>query len=262
MQVAGIGRAIFWEGGSLWLALITRGNDVHSHHAIQICLPLSGEARFRGSDEEPWRSYAGALITPDLPHAFGAPGNIVANLLFEPESRAGRGLLKRYPSPAVHRLPKARVAELVAPLREAYFAEADDPELIRLAKNAISVFAGVEESVSPADPRVLRVIDHVRRHLDEPIRLKELASEVGLSPGRLRHLFVEQTGVSTKAFVLWERLNKALALGFSGESWTEAAYAANFADSAHLTRTCRRMLGLVPSGAVVKASSGGRRLTK
>lgn len=261
MRVAGIGKAIFWEGGSVWLALITGGNDVHCHHAIQICLPFSGEALFRGSDAEPWTSYAGALITPDVPHGFGAPGKIVANLLFEPESRAGRALLKRYSSPGVHRLPQAQVAELVAPLRDAYFADADDSELIALAKHAISVFAEVEDGGSPPDPRVLRVIDYIRRHLDEPIRLEELAGEVGLSPSRLRHLFVEQTGVSIKAFVLWERLNIALSLGFSGESWTKAAHAANFADSAHFTRTCRKMFGLAPSGAIVEGSSRERRLT-
>lgn len=260
MKVAGIGRAIFWEGGSLWLALITGGNDVHYHHAIQICLPFSGEALFRGSDAEPWTSYAGALITPDVPHAFGAPGKIVANLLFEPESRAGRALLKRYSSPGVHRLPQDRVAELVAPLRDAYFAQTDDAELITLAKQTISAFAGIEEVSNPADPRVLRVIDNIRQHLDSPIRLADLASAAALSPSRLRHLFVEQTGVSIKAFVLWERLNIALAMGFSGESWTRAAHAAKFADSAHLTRTCRKMFGLAPSGAVVEGSSGARRL--
>jgi AraC family transcriptional regulator len=261
MQVAGIGRVVFWEGGSLWLALITGGNSVHSHHAIQICLPFSGEALFRRSDDDPWASYAGALITPDLAHGFGAPGKIVANLLFEPESRAGRALLKRYSSPGVHRLPHARVAELVAPLRDAYFAEADDAALIALAKHAISVFSGVEEGGTTTDPRIIRAIDYIRRHLDEPIRLVELAGEVGLSPGRLRHLFVEQTGVSTKAFVLWERLNIALAMGFSGKSWTEAAHAANFADSAHFTRTCRKMFGLAPTGAIVEGRSGERRLT-
>ena len=99
------------------------------------------------------------------------------------------------------------------------------------------------------DPRIARVIDHVRTHLDEPITLEALASVAGLSPSRLRHLFVEETGIAAKSFILWERINRALALGFSGTPWTEAAYATNFADSAHLTRTCRRMFGLVPTAA-------------
>jgi AraC-like DNA-binding protein len=31
-----------------------------------------------------------------------------------------------------------------------------------------------------------------------------------------------------------------------GQSWTAAAQEAGFADSAHLSRTCRRMFGIAP----------------
>ena len=37
------------------------------------------------------------------------------------------------------------------------------------------------------------------------------------------------------------------AAAMGGVSWTEAAQAWGFADSAHLTRTCRRMFGIAPS---------------
>ena len=47
MQIAGIGRVVFWEGGSLWLALITGGNSLHLHHAIQVSLPLDGTILLR-----------------------------------------------------------------------------------------------------------------------------------------------------------------------------------------------------------------------
>jgi AraC-like DNA-binding protein len=102
---------------------------------------------------------------------------------------------------------------------------------------------------------VLKAIAYIRSHLDEPISLTSIAAAVNLSPGRLRHLFVSETGVACKAFVLWERLNLALALGFGGTSWTEAAHAANFADSAHLTRTCRRMFGMAPTGGRIEHSA-------
>lgn len=82
-----------------------------------------------------------------------------------------------------------------------------------------------------------------------------LAAKVaGLSEGRFRHLFVEETGVAFRPYLLWTRLNHALALASSGVSLTEAAYAANFADSAHLTRTCRRMFGVLPSALPVTTS--------
>jgi AraC family transcriptional regulator len=249
MQLAGIGRVMFWEGGSLWLALITGGNSLHRHHAIQISLPLDGTTRFRRSQNTEWVDYAGAVIAPDLPHAFEAPGRVVANILFEPECAAGRALLGRYGIDGIAELPSAEVARLVAPLAKAYEADASDAVLIGLAQQAIAELSGVSRQATATDRRVLKAIAHIREHIDEPISLTSVADAAGLSPSRFRHLFVNETGVSCKAFILWERLNVALARGFGGASWTEAAHAANFADSAHLSRTCRRMFGLAPTGA-------------
>lgn len=248
MQLAGIGRVVFWEGGSLWLALITGGNALHRHHALQISLPLTGHVRFRRSPGEDWLSYPGALITPDVPHAFDAPGQVVANILFEPESAAGRALLARYPEAGIHALPPDEAAGLAAPLVGAHAANADDAALVDHARDVIARLSGVAAQAVVADRRVATAIRYIRAHLDEPITLPVLARASGLSPGRLRHLFVAETGVSTKAFILWERLNRALALGFGGMPWTEAAHATNFSDSAHLTRTCRRMFGMAPTG--------------
>ena len=260
MELAGIGRVVFWEGGSLWLALITGVTEFHSHHAIQLSLPLTGVAQFMETGED-WVPYVGAVITPDVPHAFRAPGKVVANILFEPESIAGRSVLSRFRVPGVAELSAAEVATLSAPLSAAYFAGEDDDHLISLARRAVATISETDVMSAPTDARVLRAIAAIRRRIDEPITLPDLAHEVGLSPGRLRHLFVAETGVSFRAFVLWERLNKALALGFGGGSWTEAAHAANFADSAHLSRTCRRMFGLAPTSARIEHPEATGRLT-
>lgn len=260
MQLAGIGRVVFWEGGSLWLALVTGVMEIHAHHAIQISLPLEGMSQFKGSKDADWISYAGAVIGPDVPHAFQAPGKVVATILFAPESTAGRATLNRFGIAGITALPAQEVTSLVAPLAAAYFAAAGDAELVALAKAAIADLSGIVPQTGAADPRVLKAIAYIRDHIDEPILLSTLARTAELSPGRFRHLFVAETGVSCRAFVLWERLNKALALGFGGMSWTEAAYAANFADSAHLSRTCRRMFGLAPTSARIEQPDLGRRL--
>jgi AraC-like DNA-binding protein len=38
-----------------------------------------------------------------------------------------------------------------------------------------------------------------------------------------------------------------MAAGMNGDSWTTAAQNAGFADSAHFSRTCRRMFGIAPA---------------
>lgn len=86
-----------------------------------------------------------------------------------------------------------------------------------------------------------RFLGPIQDHAHHAIQIS-LAME-----GRFRHLFVAQTGTSLRAWLLWARVDHAMASAFHGQSWTEAAHAAGFADAAHLTRTCRRVFGIAPS---------------
>jgi AraC-like DNA-binding protein len=73
-----------------------------------------------------------------------------------------------------------------------------------------------------------------------------VAAAVALSESRFRHLFVAETGSSFRAYLLWLRINLAIQAVMSGATWTDAAHEAGFADSAHLTRTHKRMFGIEP----------------
>ena len=53
-------------------------------------------------------------------------------------------------------------------------------------------------------------------------------------------LFVEQTGMALRPYILWRRFLHVWELLTAGESLSAAAHAAGFADAAHLTRTSRR----------------------
>jgi AraC-like DNA-binding protein len=106
------------------------------------------------------------------------------------------------------------------------------------------------EATPPAgavDARIARAIAWMRGRLQSPITLGEAAAQAHLSPCRFRHLFVAQTGVSFRAYLLWARVESAIGAGMAGSSWTVAAQDAGFADSAHLSRTCRRMFGIAPA---------------
>ena len=94
------------------------------------------------------------------------------------------------------------------------------------------------------DERVSKVIAWANAQLTTPIRLADAAAVAGLSPDRLRHVFVKHTGLPFRTYVLWLRLLKALEAFSHGESLTTAAHQAGFADSAHLSRTFRRTFGV------------------
>ena len=76
-----------------------------------------------------------------------------------------------------------------------------------------------------------------------------MPSAVALSPSRFRHLSVE-TGTTFRAYLLWLRLNLAIESWMAGKSWTGAAQEAGFADSAHLTRTFKRMFRIAHASLV------------
>lgn len=97
------------------------------------------------------------------------------------------------------------------------------------------------------DPRLSRALDYIRSNIRNPLSLSDVASSVALSESRFRHLFVAGTGSSFRAYLLWLRINLAIEAVISGASWTEAAHEAGFADSAHLTRTHKRMFGIEPT---------------
>jgi AraC-like DNA-binding protein len=247
MQVAGIGRILFWQGGSLWIGLSTAPVPPHAHHAIQLTFGLRGRLRFRLAGAPSWGEYSAALIPTDIPHEFEADGSLVAHVFVEPETPPGRALARRFGSAEIRGLPEGETDEPSRRLLELHEAGAKDAELIAVVRDAVSLLADAADPPEPADPRVLGAIGEARRRLDEPISLEEVAAHVRLSPDRFRHLFVAETGLPFRTYLLWLRLERAISVFAAGGSWTEAAHAANFADSAHLSRTLRRMFGIAPS---------------
>ncbi|WP_421762137.1 helix-turn-helix domain-containing protein [Devosia sp.] len=247
MLISGFGQFIFWKDGSLYIGSAVSPSELHSHHAIQLSLGLQGKVQFKTTPASDWIEYDGAVIPPDLLHTFQAPGRVLAHIFTQPESQLGRRILSRFGSQEISRLSTEEAHRLAAPLKHAYFNDVPDADLIQIARQTCAQLVGAMEPEHIVDPRILRAFTEIDHRLDSSFSLGEIASRVGLSEGRFRHLFVTETGVAFRPYVLWARLNRALALGYSGVSWTEAAHAAYFADSAHLTRTCRRMFGIAPS---------------
>jgi AraC-like DNA-binding protein len=89
------------------------------------------------------------------------------------------------------------------------------------------------------------------------VRGAVVAARVDISASRLSHLFTDQVGIPLRRYVLlWLRLRIAMTRVQAGDDLTGAAHGAGFADSAHLTRTCRQMFGL-PSSVISQHVSWG-----
>jgi len=258
MKLLGHGQINLWRGGSLWIGLVKSSADFHAHHAIQLSIGLKGAVRFRSPTAAQWTEYEAALVPPHVRHAFDAEGSVVANIFCEPESVIGRKLIARFGSQAIAAIPVPDAAKAARRLRESYGGGEPDDALNATAQRVLADLADAAETASATDPRVLKAIAEIERRLDLPMTLGEIAGLVRLSPSRFRHLFVAETGLPFRPYVLWLRLQSALERALAGASWTEAAHSANFADSAHLTRTFKRMFGVAPASLSGMSASLGR----
>lgn len=248
MKVSGIGRIVLWGGGSIWIGRAAGSTEVHSHHAVQVTVPLSGgEVRFR-HPEGLWKAHPGTIIAAHQLHAFEAPDTLVALTFAEPESREGRAIQLRCPDDGIAPLSLEPLQAEIDTLAAAYARAASDAELAAGARSLIArLAAGNPKPVAPLDARIGRAVQLLRARLDESVLLSDIADAVNLSPDRFRHLFVEETGIRFRPYVLWLRIELALARYVAGDSLTDAAHAAGFADSAHLSRTFKRMFGVAPA---------------
>jgi AraC family transcriptional regulator len=248
MKPTATGRILLWRGGSLWIGLAGEPTGLHAHHAVQITLPFP-RCRVRlqraaGS----WTSYTAALVAAHQPHALDARTQWLAQIFVEPESHEGRKLHLRYRSEGIAALSSGALKQEIAALASAYQGRVSDAALIALARAAITTLAGATAAPKKLpDTRIALAVELIREQLGGAIPLNSMARAVHLSPDRFRHLFMQEMGVGFRAYLLWLRLEHSLTAYVAGRTLTEAAYAGGFADSAHLSRTFKRMFGIVPA---------------
>lgn len=236
-----------WEGAALWMleGKETADLNAHTHHAIQITFRLKGWFEISVGGEK--LTGPVAAVGSDTCHSFRASG-AVAFLFIAPESSMGivvSNLL--FADQPWSNIANGPLTASLEALRVCFENGGSEDELRRVGQAILSMLQSAE-SPKMHDPRVLAMIDYARQNLDDTVTLPDAAGRAGLSPSRARHLFAAQTGLPFKSYVLWLRIELAVALYAAGGSLTEAAHEAGFADSAHFSRTFRRTFGLPAAG--------------
>ncbi len=97
------------------------------------------------------------------------------------------------------------------------------------------------------DARIARVVREIERRPDAFGRLQDAAALACLSPSRFRARFDAELGLPFRRYRLWRRMAAVMRTVAGGGNLTEAAHAAGFSSSAHLSSTFKRMFGLTAS---------------
>lgn len=238
-------RWYLWEGGFLLTARARGVVPAHAHHAIQIVIALDGRVAIWGRDDV-WRESRGLVVRPDAEHAFDCNGALGMMVFVDPESKEGAWLAASLRQD-ITIVPDARLESLVPDVRAFVDRPEDTDDVAALVRRIVQ---GLRPGLSPSrrfDARVATVLEAIRQSDDLRMSLDTAAGIACLSPTRFAHLFKDQVGLPFSRYMLWRKLTRAMVAVASERTIAAAAHAADFADAAHLTRTCYQMVGMAPS---------------
>lgn len=242
-------RLFLWPGKALYVGQGV-ASDLHAHHAFQVGISRQQPLGVRLSQSLPYEATCFVAVKPQVSHQIDAHQRFCVFVWVEPESLLGQQLSRFIGDAPTRHGPS--IADLLFPDTDLW----QRAQELLIHPSEASAHALIDQVLPPGesppivrDPRIetlLALLQHAPLTTDVP-ELPVLANQVALSPSRLRHLFVEQVGISFQRYVLWRRLIGALLLSQQTGSLTTAAHQAGFADSAHLSRTVRATFGIKPS---------------
>ena len=249
MQLPGSTARVVFGALPLWPPIVaTRGpggtSGRHRHHAIHFVAATTGRLQVRSVARGRWRQAAAVLTPPDVAHEIDAGGVEVALVFIDPESDAGLAMQARMGTKLWFFEPAQRDA-LLGDFKPADMMGKEGPGWTGRIVGLLGEARLPLRSIHPRVRRLLALLRELPPGAD--VSLPALARKVGLSPGRLMHAFTESIGIPLRPYLAWLRLQRAAAAVVSGASLGEVAVAAGFSDSAHMTRSFRRMFGVTPS---------------
>lgn len=103
-------------------------------------------------------------------------------------------------------------------------------------------------SAAVLDERIIKVLEHIDKHLADPLRISDLARVAHLSVSRFAHVFSSQLGVSPAAYVDEQRMALAQQLlNLTGRPVYEVARSVGFPDPLHFSTRFRQVTGRSPT---------------
>jgi AraC-like DNA-binding protein len=240
---------VLWPGQAIFVGM-GQSFTLHRHHAVQISISLGAPFQVRTRASGPYTEQQSFIVGPNIPHQVKGAG--VPIFVLWSEARALADLARRLSTTSASELP-ALPSDLLSVLLPVLLASGgqvpDEQAGQALLSHVLTTLIGPTWDEGPDDPRIATARSLVTPQflVEQSQPITSLATFVHLSPSRFRHLWRLEMGISVQSYLRWKRLWAALYTSACGASLTEAAHAAGFADSAHLTRVFRATFGMQPS---------------
>ncbi len=95
--------------------------------------------------------------------------------------------------------------------------------------------------------KLRQAIDYIHTHIEQDIKLVDLAELVGMSQYYFAHLFKQSMGIAPYQYVIQQRVERAKQLlKYRDVAISDIALACGFANQSHFTKHFRKLTGITP----------------
>jgi AraC family transcriptional regulator len=110
------------------------------------------------------------------------------------------------------------------------------------AKPRLAIYKG-----GLSERQLLQVLEYINEHLNQDIKLADLAQLIGMSQFHFSHLFKQSMGMAPYQYLLQQRIERAKQLLKQTErSIMEIAFLCGFNSHSHLSKQFRQLTGMTP----------------
>ncbi len=214
------------------------GGDVHAMYASSM-----RSARFMGIKFDANRLTVNSSYTPRLSTMLAAARGQGARMIFGPDENVRYGIEKYFSSCAAELKERglgydvkvhADLCRLLVCLLRIWQAEGID-------------FSDVSDYISADELSLQNILEYIDLHLDENLKVAELAKRCGMSYSHFAKSFRELYGRSCKEHLEILRIDKAVEmLKFTEYSLNAISSELGFADCSHFIRVFRKHKGVTP----------------
>jgi AraC-like DNA-binding protein len=238
----------FWKNNGLLIGYKTIYKNVHQHPNLQLFISLNQDQPLLLCNGY-WKNYNSVIVDFDVLHQFDSQKHFHAILFIDPLSESGRKVRKsQFQNSNIQSINFDVISDYIDDLKKFTDTTFGKERFHNTFDKIVQALICKNQPDEPYDERIESSLKILLYNTRSYLSVNDLAKSVEIPEVKYRHLFREQTGVSIRRYLLWQRTIKALIDLKAGKLNLNTIHeGSTFYDPEHFKQTFEGMFGIIPN---------------